>query len=86
MGNPKWMVYNGHIKKDDLGVPLFQETPIWFKKLLLNRTWVHEDGIEAKRECAPGLQEESQKTHKQCSKPLLVDDYGGLYYPRYWGN
>ena len=22
---------------------------------------------------------------EQCSKPLLVDDYRGLYYPIYWG-
>ena len=29
-GTPKWMVYNGNpIKIDDLGVPLFSETPIW---------------------------------------------------------
>ena len=29
---PKWMVYNGNpIKMDDLGVPLFLETPIWKK-------------------------------------------------------
>ena len=29
-GAPKWMVYNGKsIKMDDLGVPLFSETPIW---------------------------------------------------------
>ena len=28
-GTPKWMVYNGNpIKMDDLGVPLFLETPI----------------------------------------------------------
>ena len=28
-GTPKWMVYNGKlIKTDDLGVPLFLETPI----------------------------------------------------------
>ena len=30
-GTPKWMVYNGskpYIKMDDLGVPLFLETPI----------------------------------------------------------
>ena len=30
-GTPKWMVYNGkpyQIKMDDLGVPLFSETPI----------------------------------------------------------
>ena len=28
-GIPKWMVYNGKlIKMDDLGVPLFLETPI----------------------------------------------------------
>ena len=31
-GTPKWMVYNGNpgipIKMDDLGVPLFSETPI----------------------------------------------------------
>ena len=27
---PKWMIYNGNpIKMDDLGVPLFLETPIW---------------------------------------------------------
>ena len=27
-GTPKWMVYNGNsIKMDDLGVPLFLETP-----------------------------------------------------------
>ena len=27
-GTPKWMVYNGNpIKMDDLGVPLFSETP-----------------------------------------------------------
>ena len=27
-GTPKWMVYNGKpIKMDDLGVPLFSETP-----------------------------------------------------------
>ena len=24
-------------------------------------------------------------TAAQCSKPLLVDDYRGLYYPIYWG-
>ena len=29
-GTPKWMVYNGNpIKMDDLGVPLFLETPIY---------------------------------------------------------
>ena len=29
-GTPKWMVYNGNpYKKDDLGVPLFSETPIF---------------------------------------------------------
>ena len=29
-GTPKWMVYNGKpIKMDDLGVPLFSETPSW---------------------------------------------------------
>ena len=29
-GTPKWMVYNGnHIKMDDLGIPLFLETPTW---------------------------------------------------------
>ena len=28
-GTPNWMVYNGNpIKMDDLGVPLFSETPI----------------------------------------------------------
>ena len=27
---PKWMIYNGKfIKMDDLGVPLFLETPIY---------------------------------------------------------
>ena len=26
-GTPKWMVYN--VKMDDLGVPLFLETPTW---------------------------------------------------------
>ncbi len=28
---PKWMVYNGktYEQMDDLGVPLFLETPIW---------------------------------------------------------
>ena len=32
-GTPKWMVYNGKtIKVDDLGVPLFLETPIWISK------------------------------------------------------
>ena len=30
-GTPKWMVYNGNpIKIDDLGVPLFLETPLSF--------------------------------------------------------
>ena len=30
-GTPKGMVYNGKpYKMDDLGVPLFLETPIWF--------------------------------------------------------
>ena len=30
-GTPKWKVYNEKlIKIDDLGVPLFLETPIWF--------------------------------------------------------
>jgi len=29
-GTPKWMVYNGKpLKMDDLGVPLFLETPIY---------------------------------------------------------
>ena len=30
-GPPKWMVYNGkpYEQIDDLGVPLFLETPIW---------------------------------------------------------
>ena len=33
-GTPKWMVYNGKlIKMDDLGVPLFLETPKQLKKL-----------------------------------------------------
>ena len=37
-GKPKWMVYNGienPIKMDDLGVPIFLETPKWFFK------WIH---------------------------------------------
>ena len=25
------------------------------------------------------------KSSVQCSKPLLLDDYRGLYYPVYWG-
>ena len=31
--NPKWMVYNveNPIKMDDLGIPLFLETPILFR-------------------------------------------------------
>ena len=35
-GTPKWMVYNAKkpIKIDDLGVPLFLETPIFYKKKL----------------------------------------------------
>ncbi len=30
-GTPKWMVYNGkpYFQMDDLGVPLFWETPIY---------------------------------------------------------
>ena len=33
-GTPKWMVYNGNpIKVDDLGVPLFFETPIYCLRL-----------------------------------------------------
>ena len=29
-GTPKWMVYNGKpYSMDDLGVPLFLETPMW---------------------------------------------------------
>ena len=30
-GIPKWMVYNGkpYEQMDDLGVPLFLQTPIW---------------------------------------------------------
>ena len=41
-GTPKWMVYNGNpIKMDDLGVPLFLETPIYiyiyFSTLKTNR-------------------------------------------------
>ena len=31
-GTPKWMVYKGNlIKMDDLGVPLFLETPRWLR-------------------------------------------------------
>jgi hypothetical protein len=26
----------------------------------------------------------SMKTYEQCSEPLLVDDYRGLYHPIYW--
>ncbi len=33
-GTPKWMVYNGPIKMDDLGVPLFLETPIYFRPFI----------------------------------------------------
>ena len=33
-GTSKWMVYNGTpIKMDDLGVPLFLETPMYLAKL-----------------------------------------------------
>ena len=34
-GTPKWMVYNGkpYFLMDDLGVPLFSETPIYLVKL-----------------------------------------------------
>ena len=36
-GTPKWMVYNGKpenpIKMDDLGVPLFLETPTCLSEL-----------------------------------------------------
>ena len=46
-GTPKWMVYNGksHLEVDDLGVPLFQETPfsiakeIWYL-VISPRLWV----------------------------------------------
>ena len=33
-GTPKWMVYNGkpYQNLDDLGVPLFLETPIYHQK------------------------------------------------------
>ena len=33
-GTPKWMVYNGkpYEQMDDLGVPLFLETPNWFEQ------------------------------------------------------
>ena len=35
-GTPKWMVYNGKsIKMDDLGVPLFLETPIYIYIIML---------------------------------------------------
>ena len=27
----------------------------------------------------------SENSSEQCSKPLLVDDYGGLYSPIFWG-
>ncbi len=44
-GTPKWMVYNGNpeipIKMDDLGVPLFWETPIYPKYSgFVNYTWI----------------------------------------------
>ena len=29
--------------------------------------------------------ESTRFTAEQCSRPLLVDDYWGLYYPSYWG-
>ena len=40
-GTPKWMVkiMENHIKMDDLGVPLFLETPIYFR--LTVRDHVH---------------------------------------------
>ena len=38
---PKWMVYNGKpIKMDDLGVPLFLETPISDVSLDFDFLWI----------------------------------------------
>ena len=35
-GTPKWMVYKENpIKMDDLGVPLFEETPICLEALFM---------------------------------------------------
>ena len=39
-GTPKWMVYKENlIKMDDLGVPLFLETPICFSRYLTVSPW-----------------------------------------------
>jgi len=41
-GTPKWMVYNGNpIKIDDLGVPLFLETPKCVKKMKYRLLYLH---------------------------------------------
>ena len=38
---PKWMVYNGNpIKMDDLGVPLFSETPIYHLERHSHSSWL----------------------------------------------
>ena len=36
-GTPKWMVYRGkpQLKMDELGVPLFEETPIWWLYMVI---------------------------------------------------
>ena len=42
-GTPKWMIYNGKIiKMDDLGVPLFLETSIYY---------VHEGALKTQTGC-----------------------------------
>jgi len=41
-GTPKWMVYNGNpIERDDLGVPLFSETPIYLQILVNSLKFKH---------------------------------------------
>ena len=73
-GIPKWMVYNGKpYQMDDLGVPLFSETPTW---ILWGFTHLSEPFFRSKTHFSTGPQKPRFRKLRPVRGPSLEIDAG----------